>query len=57
MPVSEYFKGSGRKVMAQMRKRYGARKGKEVFYATANKQGMTPGRKKKHPDAKSVQYY
>ena len=44
MPVSEYYKGSGRKVMASMKKRYGAKKGKEVFYATANKKGM----KKKH---------
>ena len=55
MPVSEYYKGSGSKVMASMKKKYGSRKGKSVFYATANKQGMKP--KKKHPDSKSVQYY
>lgn len=55
MPISKYFKGEGRKVMAKMKKKYGAEKGKEIFYRTANKQGMKP--KKKHPDAKSVQYY
>jgi len=37
MPVSEYFKGSGDKVMSSMKKQYGAKKGKQVFYATANK--------------------
>jgi hypothetical protein len=52
MPVSEYYKGSGRKVMTSMKKKYGAKKGKEVFYATANKQ-----KQKKHPDAKNVHYY
>lgn len=58
MPISEYYKGKGRKVMAQMQHRYGQKKGKEVFYATANKQGMKPGgKKKRHPDAKDVQYY
>lgn len=30
MPVSKYYKGHGQK------------KGKEVFYATANKKGMKP---------------
>jgi len=55
MPISEYYKGSGRKVMAAMKKKYGAKKGKSVFYATANKQRMKPG--KKHPDSKNVQYF
>ena len=45
MPISKYYKGSGEKVMKSMTKRYGAKKGKSVFYATANKQGMKPGRK------------
>lgn len=36
MPISKYFKGSGDKVMANMTKEYGAKKGKQVFYATAN---------------------
>jgi hypothetical protein len=40
MPVSEYYKGHGEKVMGNMMKEYGAKKGKEVFYATANKKGM-----------------
>lgn len=41
MPVSKYFKGHGSKVMTNMQKEYGAKKGTRVFYATANKTGMT----------------
>ena len=37
MPVSSYFKGKGESVMDSMEKTYGAKKGKEVFYGTANK--------------------
>lgn len=37
MPQSEYYGGHGKKVMAAMRERYGEKKGKQVFYATANK--------------------
>jgi len=40
MPIGEYFKGSGRKVMESMRTKYGDKKGKSVFYATANKKPM-----------------
>lgn len=40
MPISEYFKGHGSEVMANMVKEYGAKKGKQVFYATANKKGL-----------------
>lgn len=36
MPVKTYYKGHGRKVMRDMKKRYGAKKGKNVFYATVN---------------------
>jgi len=43
MPISKYFEGSGRRVMRDMTKRYGRKKGKQVFYATANKRGMTAG--------------
>lgn len=43
MPVSKYYKGHGKEVMADMEKRYGDKKGKQVFYATANKRGLTPG--------------
>lgn len=42
MPISQYFKGSGEKVMASMQKQYGAKKGTQVFYATANKKGAKP---------------
>lgn len=48
MPVDEYYKGSGRKVMSNMKKQYGEDAGKRVFYATANKKGMNrPGKKSK----------
>lgn len=42
MPVKEYFKGSGSKVMSKMKSKYGDEKGKSIFYATANKQDMNP---------------
>lgn len=45
MPVSKYYKGSGEKVMREMKKRYGPEKGERVFYATAHTKGMTPGDK------------
>lgn len=32
-----------------MKRQYGDKKGKSVFYATANKQGMTGDKKKKRP--------
>lgn len=37
MPLSEHYKGAGTKVMASMKKQYGAEKGKRVFYATEKK--------------------
>ena len=52
MPVSKYYSGKGEEVMSKMKKKYGEKKGKEVFYATANKRGMDTGpshkTKKKH---------
>ena len=45
MPTSEYFAGHGRKVMSSMRKQYGEKKGKQVFYATANKKKQNPEHK------------
>ena len=42
MPVSEYFKGHGSKVLGDMKARYGEEKGESVFYATANKRKMNP---------------
>jgi hypothetical protein len=38
MPISHYFHGKGTHVMKEMVNRYGAKKGKSVFYAVANKQ-------------------
>ena len=47
MPVGKYFKGHGDKVMANMKKEYGEKKGESVFYATANKKGQKPQESKK----------
>lgn len=44
MPLSRYFKGDGEEVMAGMVKRYGPKKGKRIFYSTANARGMAPKR-------------
>lgn len=38
MPLSKHYKGKGAAVMADMKKRYGEKKAKQVFYATENKQ-------------------
>lgn len=42
MPISKYFSGKGAKVMESMLATYGKKKGKQVFYATANKKGQNP---------------
>jgi hypothetical protein len=47
MPLSKYFGGKGSSVMKKMKKKYGKKKGKSVFYATANKEGMGPSEKVK----------
>jgi hypothetical protein len=51
MPESKYFKGRGSEVMSSMKKQYGAKKAKQVFYATANKQKMNP---EDHPSIKGL---
>jgi hypothetical protein len=47
MPLDKYYKGEGEKVMAAMKEQYGSKKGKQVFYATANKKKMVPKKTKK----------
>jgi len=42
MPLKEYFRGKGRKVLEDMKKKYGGKKGERVFYATAKKKKMEP---------------
>jgi hypothetical protein len=37
MPISRYYKGHGREVMASMKREYGPEKGTRVFYATEAK--------------------
>lgn len=51
MPINKYFKGHGDEVKAAMDKEYGAKKGEQVFYATANKEKMKPKAEKAHPSA------
>lgn len=41
MPLNKYFHGKGEKVMKAMKDQYGDKKGKSVFYATANKKKQT----------------
>lgn len=36
MPQSEEYKGHGKEVMADMKSRYGEKKGENVYYATMN---------------------
>ncbi len=42
VPVERYYNGHGNEVMSNMKKEYGDKKGKEVFYATANKKKQKP---------------
>lgn len=42
MPIGKYFQGHGSDVMSDMQDRYGEKKGKSVFYATANKRNQNP---------------
>ena len=43
MPISKYFGGHGTEVMKNMKSQYGAKKGKQVFYATENKRKSEAG--------------
>lgn len=47
MPLSDYYRGKGEKVMREMKRRYGEGRGERIFYATANKRGLTPPKKRK----------
>lgn len=47
MPISEYFKGKGKEIMKNMKDKYGDKKGKKVFHATAKSKNMEPSEKMK----------
>lgn len=49
MPLSKYYSGHGEEVARSMKKKYGKR-WQQVFYATANKKGMTGSGKMKLED-------
>jgi hypothetical protein len=42
VPIPAYFKGHGAEVLENMRSEYGDKKGKSVFFATAQKRGLKP---------------
>jgi len=44
MPLSKYYKGHGSEVMKKMTSKYGKKKAKQVFYATANKRTKHKGK-------------
>lgn len=46
MPISKHYGGKGQKVMHEMMARYGAEKGKRVFYATENKRKRKKGKRR-----------
>lgn len=54
MPIDGYYSGDGTKVLASMKKTYGRKKGKEVFYATAEKKGLKPKTARKSVARKSA---
>ena len=47
MPLSNYYGGHGAQVMRRMVKTYGAKRGKQVFYATANKRKRKRAKKRR----------
>ena len=44
MPLSKYYSGHGSEVMTKMKKKYGKKKGKAIFYATSNKRKKHKGK-------------
>ena len=54
MPISKYFAGHGEEVMKAMLAKYGASKGEQVFYATANKRKQTPSEEHMRRMAKAL---
>lgn len=48
MPVSAYYGGHGREVMAEMVRTHGKKAGERIFYATANTRGQAPKKRPKH---------
>lgn len=42
MPINKYYSGHGSEVMKNMTEQYGAKKGKQIFYATAASKKQRP---------------
>lgn len=49
MPVSGYYKGSGVKVMSNLKDEYGKADGERAFYAIANAKKLNPAGAKRSP--------
>jgi hypothetical protein len=47
MPISQYFSGKGKQVLADFIKRYGKKRGTALFYAAINKMEQEKKKKKK----------
>jgi hypothetical protein len=54
MPINKYFGGHGSEVMSDMTSKHGAKKGKQVFYATANKRKQNPGDVQEHGSLEDI---
>jgi hypothetical protein len=55
MPISKHFSGHGKKVMADMKERYGDKEAERIFYATENK--MKSKKKKKRHQSTADKLY
>jgi len=55
MPISKYFKGSGTKVMKNLKEEYGSDKGENVFYALAQKQKAAEERSREYAESRNAQ--
>src|SRR5258707_1285185 len=54
MPIEKNFFGHGEDVMSDMQKKHGDKKGKQIFYATANKRKQNPG---EHGSLEDITYH
>jgi hypothetical protein len=57
MPIDKYYGGHGDEVMSDMQDKHGAKKGKQIFYATANKKHQNPETSKKHGSLNDIVFH
>lgn len=56
MPIDKYFGGHGDEVMSDMQGKHGPKKGKQIFYATANKKHQNPETQIKHGSLEDITF-